>query len=191
MVQRIEVAGLVVRDRVGEGATVRAVAERLFALPDADPRAFERVTLSPKRVGVLHGRCRFPVKQKSADAKGYVVTAAVRADSGTFPAGVQHWGALRDRGAKQGWRSGPVLYGFKSRSHATAFVLAHEFAHVALREKWLARKNTEAMVNAVALDWCSGIGLAIRVEPVDRRRRVMTPETLIEPQRQRSFFRWF
>lgn len=191
-----DVGGLLVRDRVGLPEVVDAVVGELLALPGADPALVARITLSPKRVGVVHGRCRYP---RPADGKGpgrelarqgYVLTAAVRTDPAAYPCGLAHWGAIRAPRTKQGWRSGPVVYGFTEVAAAAGFVLAHELAHIALRQKWLAAKNTEAVTNALAVHWCARAGLAVDVRPTRRRDRLLPPVEVLGLERPRQLWLW-
>ncbi|MEO1091619.1 MAG: hypothetical protein AAFX81_13370 [Pseudomonadota bacterium] len=192
----IRVGELRVRDRVGMASVIRAIAIQLMALPGADASLFERITLSPKRVGVIHGKCRYPKPAKGRApgvelrAQGYVVTAAVRADPGAYPCGLAHWGALDAPRTKQGWRSGPVTYGFWTPEAAAGFVLAHEFAHVALRQKWIAVKNTEAVTNAVAVHWCSLAGLPVYVRAAVPRGKLVPPHRVLGLAQPRQLWFW-
>lgn len=190
------IGGIEVRDRVGMRPVLEAVLTRFLAVPGCDPALVARVTLSPKRVGVIHGRCRYPkpVKGHQPGAElarqGYLITGAVRTDRGAYPLGFGHWGALRAPRAKQGWRSGPVLYGFETATAAAGFVIAHELAHVALRQKWVRAKNTEAVTNALALEWCSAAKLTVAVLPADGRARLMPPAAVLAGANERQLRLW-
>ena len=190
------IGGLEVRDRVGLPAVVDAVVGELLALPGADPGVFSRITLSPKRVGVVHGKCRYPRPAKGRAPgvelreQGYVITAAVRADPAAYPLGMAHWGAIRAPRTKQGWKSGPVVYGFHGPEAAAGFVLAHELAHVALRQKWVAVKNTEAVTNALALHWCARAHLGVEVRTSRRRDRLVPPVEVLGLARPRQLWLW-
>ncbi|MFW5832719.1 MAG: hypothetical protein ACOCYE_01315 [Pseudomonadota bacterium] len=188
----VRIGDLVVRDRVGMPSVIEAVAGQLLALPGVDPSLFQRITLSPKRVGVVHGKCRYPRPAKGnrpgaeLRAQGYVITAAVRPERWVYPAGLAHWGALRAPRTKQGWRSGPVVYGFADPESAAGFVLAHEFAHVALRQKWVAVKNTEAVTNALAVHWCEAVGLQVQAQPATRGAKLVPAGVVLGLDRPRQ-----
>ena len=192
----VRVGDLVVRDRVGMPEVIDAVARQLLALPGVDPTLFQRITLSPKRVGVVHGKCRYPRPLKGSRpgaelrAQGYVITAAVRPERWVYPQGLAHWGALKAPRTKQGWRSGPVVYGFRSPEIAAGFVLAHELAHVALRQKWVTVKNTEAVTNALAVHWCETVRLPVDVRPALRGARVVPPPEVLGLTRPRQGWLW-
>ncbi len=191
-----EIGGIRVLDRVGLPAVLDAMIGRLLGLPGADPSIIARVTLGPKRVGTLHGRCRYPRPAKGNKPgaelrqQGYIITAAVRADRRAYPLGLPHWGALRAPRTKQGWRSGPVLYGFRRMEDAAGFVVAHELAHIALRQKWIAVKNTEAVTNALAVHWCADVGLNVDVRPAERGRRLVPAATVLGLERSRQLWLW-
>jgi len=195
-VATLELGGLAVRDRVGVPAVVTAIVGELLALPGADPALFARITLSPKRVGVVHGKCRYPRPARGREPgrelerQGYVLTAAVRTDPAVYPCGLGHWGAIRAPRTKQGWRSGPVVYAFAGMEAAAGFVLAHELAHVALRQKWVRVKNTEAVTNALAVHWCARAGLAVEVRPTRRRDRLVPPAEVLGLERPRQLWLW-
>lgn len=182
---RLDIGGLEVRDRVGLPRVLERIVGCFLALPGADPALVARLTLSPKRVGAVHGRCRYPKPLKGRGPgpelrrQGYVVTAAVRTDPAAYPLGFAHWGALRAPRTKQGWRSGPVLYGFGDVAAAAGFVVAHELAHIALRQKWVPVKNTEAVTNALALLWCAEVGLRVDSRPADRWSRLVPPAEVL------------
>jgi hypothetical protein len=195
-VATLDVGGITVRDRVGVPALVAALVGELLALPGADPALFARITLSPKRVGIVHGTCRYP---RPANGKGpgrelrhqgYVLTAAVRTDPEAYPCGLGHWGAVRAPRTRQGWRSGPVVYEFGAMPPAAGFVLAHELAHVALRQKWVHVKNTEAVTNALALHWCARAGLRVQVRTTRRRDRLVPPAQVLGLERPRQLRLW-
>ncbi len=192
----VHVGNLVVRDRVGMPDVVTAIARQLLALPGVDPSLFQRITLSPKRVGVVHGKCRYPRPAKGnrpgaeLRAQGYVITAAVRPERWVYPQGLAHWGALSAPRTKQGWQSGPVVYGFRTPEIAAGFVLAHEFAHVALRQKWMAVKNTEAVTNALAVHWCETARLPVEVRPTVRGARLVPPSRVLGFAKPRQGWLW-
>ncbi|TVQ32998.1 MAG: hypothetical protein EA356_12625 [Geminicoccaceae bacterium] len=192
----VRIGDLVVRDRVGMAAVIEAVAGQLLALPGADPTLFQRITLSPKRVGVVHGKCRYPKPLKGnrpgaeLRAQGYVITAAVRTERWVYPQGLAHWGALAAPRTRQGWRSGPVVYGFATPEIAAGFVLAHELAHVALRQKWVAVKNTEAVTNALAVHWCDAVGLPVAVKPAPSGAKVVAPDVVLGLRKPRQWWLW-
>jgi len=191
-----DIGGLTVRDRVGVPDIVEALVGELLALPGADPALFARITLSPKRVGIVHGKCRYPRPAngkgpgRELERQGYVLTAAVRTDPEAYPCGLAHWGAIRAARTKQGWRSGPVVYAFGAMAPAAGFVLAHELAHVALRQKWVAVKNTEAVTNALALHWCARAGLHVEVRTTRRRDRLVPPGEVLGLERPRQLWLW-
>ncbi len=192
------VGGVEVRDRIGVAAVIEALVGELAALPGAEPALIQRITLSPKRVGSVHGKCRYPrpadgrAPGRELRAQGYVITAAARADGAVYPLGLAHWGAIRAPRTKQGWRSGPVIYGFATVEAAAGFVLAHELAHVALRQKWVALKNTEAVTNALARHWCARAGLAIAAEATRRSDHLMPLEVVLglKVARPRQLWLW-
>jgi len=192
----LEIGGLGVRDRVGVPHVIEAVVGQLLALPGADPALFARITLSPKRVGIVHGKCRYPRPVagrgpgRELTRQGYILTAAVRTDAAAYPCGLGHWGAIRAPRTKQGWRSGPVIYGFRAMEVAAGFVLAHEFAHVALRQKWVTVKNTEAVTNALAVHWCGCAGLEVEVRPTRRRDRLVPAADVLGLAQPRQLWLW-
>ncbi len=193
---RIRTGELEINDRLGLPQLVDGLARRLLDVPGADPAVFARITLSPKRVGVVHGQCRYPrpAKGRGPGAElarhGYIITAAARADRNAYPLTLQHWGAMRAPQAKQGWRSGAALYRFDQLEAAAGFVLAHELAHVALRQKWLKAKNTEAVTNAVAVIWCRDLGFPIAVRPARSGDRVMPADAVVGLARPDQLWLW-
>jgi hypothetical protein len=192
----LTIGGLTIRDRIGVPDIVAALVGELLALPGAEPALIARITLSPKRVGVVHGKCRYPrpVNGKGPgrelERQGYVLTAAARTDPEAYPCGLAHWGAMRAPRTKQGWCSGPVVYAFEALPPAVGFVLAHELAHVALRQKWVHVKNTEAVTNALALLWCARAGLRVEVRTTRRRDRLVPPAQVLGLERPRQLWLW-
>lgn len=82
-----------------------------------------------------------------------------------------------------------MVYGFAKPEIAAAFVLAHELAHVALRQKWVVVKNTEAVTNALAVHWCSEIGLTVKVAPAEGGR-IVPPAVVLQLDRPRQGWLW-